>query len=62
MEEASVLAPFRYSGIIWSVIFGFLIWGELPDVWVLVGAVVVIASGLYIYWREQRIVATLKAS
>jgi len=54
MEEASVLAPFRYSGIIWGVIFGFIIWGDLPDVWVVVGALVVIASGLYIYWREQR--------
>ncbi len=54
LEEASVLAPFRYSGIIWGVLFGFLIWGELPDRWVVAGAAVVIASGLYIYWREQR--------
>lgn len=54
LEEASVLAPFRYSGIIWGVLFGFLIWGDLPDSWVVVGAVVVIGSGLYIYWREQR--------
>ncbi len=54
LEEASVLAPFRYSGIIWGVLFGFLIWGDLPDRWVIAGAVVVIGSGLYIYWREQR--------
>ncbi len=54
IEEASVLAPFRYSGIIWSVLFGYLIWGVLPDRWVMVGALVVITSGLYIYWREQR--------
>jgi drug/metabolite transporter (DMT)-like permease len=54
LEEASVLAPFRYSGIIWGVLFGFLIWGDLPDRWVVAGAIVVIASGLYIYWREQR--------
>lgn len=53
LEEASVLAPFRYSGIIWGVLFGFLIWGELPDSGVVVGAIVVIASGLYIYWRER---------
>jgi len=54
LEEASVLAPFRYSGIIWGVLFGFLIWGQLPDEGVVTGALVVIASGLYIYWRERR--------
>ena len=57
LEEASVLAPFRYSGIIWGLIFGFLIWGQLPDSGVVLGAMVVIASGLYIYWRERRHVA-----
>lgn len=54
MEEASVLAPFRYSGIIWSVLFGFLVWGQLPESQVVIGAIVVIGSGLYIFWREQR--------
>jgi len=54
LEEASVLAPFRYTGIIWGVLFGFLIWGDLPDSGVMTGAMVVIASGLYIYWRERR--------
>jgi drug/metabolite transporter (DMT)-like permease len=61
LEEASVLAPFRYSGIIWGVLFGFLIWGDLPDRWVVTGAAVVIASGLYIYWREQRAGVSAKA-
>ena len=56
LEEASVLAPFRYTGIIWGVLFGFIIWGDLPDQWVIAGALVVISSGLYIYWREQRVV------
>ena len=56
LEEASVLAPFRYTGIVWGVLFGFLIWGVLPDRWVIVGAIVVIASGLYIFWRERRAV------
>lgn len=54
LEEASVLAPFRYTGIIWGVLFGFLIWGDLPDSKVVLGAIVVIGSGLYIYWRERR--------
>lgn len=54
IEEASLLAPFRYTGIIWGVLFGFLIWGQLPDNQVFVGAVLVIVSGLYIYRRERR--------
>jgi drug/metabolite transporter (DMT)-like permease len=54
LEEASVLAPFRYTGIIWGVLFGYLFWGDLPDRWVVVGAIIVITSGLYIYWREQK--------
>lgn len=54
LEEASVLAPFRYTGIIWGVLFGYLIWGQLPDRQVVLGAMVVIASGLYIYWRKRR--------
>jgi len=57
LEEASLLAPFRYTGIIWGVLFGYLIWGHLPSSKVVVGAVVVIASGLYIYWRERRLAA-----
>ena len=54
LEEASVLAPLRYTGIIWGVLFGFLFWGDLPDRWVIVGAVVVIMSGVYIYWRKRK--------
>lgn len=54
IEEASVLAPFRYTGIIWGLLFGYLIWGQLPDGQVFIGAILVIVSGLYIYWRERR--------
>lgn len=53
LEEASALAPFRYSGIVWAAVFGFLIWGHLPDRWIIVGAAIVISSGLYIAWRER---------
>ncbi|MBT5108305.1 MAG: DMT family transporter [Rhodospirillaceae bacterium] len=52
--EAKVLAPLRYSAILWSVILGYLVWGDLPDSWTIVGTAVVIASGLYILHREYR--------
>ena len=50
--EASILAPFRYSGLIWAVILGFVIWGDIPDIWLIFGSVLVISSGLYILQRE----------
>jgi len=52
--EASVVAPMQYSQMIWAVLFGWLFFSEIPDLWTLVGAVVIIASGLYILFRESR--------
>jgi drug/metabolite transporter (DMT)-like permease len=52
--EAKVLAPMRYSAILWSVILGYLVWGDLPDSWTITGTTIVIASGLYILHREYR--------
>ncbi len=50
---ASVLAPFTYSAILWMTISGYLVFGDLPDQWTIVGAVIVVASGLYVFHREQ---------
>lgn len=48
----SVLAPFEYTALIAGAIAGYLIWDEVPDRWVVSGALVIIASGLYIVYRE----------
>lgn len=50
---ASLLAPFSYSGILWMTMSGYLVFGHLPDEWTVVGAAVVIASGLYVVHRER---------
>ncbi len=50
--EAALLAPFKYANMIWAVIFGFVLWGDLPDAWTLSGATFVIVCGLYIVYRE----------
>ena len=55
MGEAAVVSPLRYSSIIWVVIFGYVFWGELPDMMVVSGVVIVICSGLYILHRETRL-------
>ena len=51
--DASVLAPFSYTQLLWVSILGFLIFGEVPDVWTVVGAAFIVASGLYTAHRER---------
>jgi drug/metabolite transporter (DMT)-like permease len=48
------VAPFNYAILIWTVIFGYVIFGDLPGPWTLLGATVIVASGLYILKRERR--------
>lgn len=50
--ETTLVAPFEYGAIIYATILGVTIWGEWPDIWSLLGIVVLIASGLYIWRRE----------
>ena len=52
LGPAAVISPFEYSALIWAALIGYLVWGELPDAYTLVGAVIVISSGLYIIYRE----------
>ena len=51
--DASVLAPFSYTQLLWVSILGFVIFGEIPDIWTVVGAVFIVASGLYTAHRER---------
>jgi len=55
LAPASVVAPFSYSSLLWATASGFLLFGDLPDTWTLTGAALIIASGLYIFHREQAI-------
>ena len=52
--EISFVAPFRYTSLIFSSLLGFFFFAELPDFWTLVGAAIVIASGLYTFYREAK--------
>lgn len=51
--DASVIAPFDYTSMIWALLIGWLVFDQLPDSFVLVGAVVVIASGIFVILRER---------
>lgn len=54
VAPAAVVAPTQYSQILWATAFGALFFDELPDVWVGIGATIIIASGVFIVWRESR--------
>jgi S-adenosylmethionine uptake transporter len=60
--EAVVVAPMQYSQIIWAVVFGTLFFAETPDMMTLVGAAIVISSGVYIVWREARLKPAVPAA
>lgn len=50
--ETTLLAPFEYSGIVWTTALGGFIWAELPDAWDFAGIAVLVGAGLYIWHRE----------
>jgi drug/metabolite transporter (DMT)-like permease len=52
---ASAIAPFDYTAMIWAFLFGYFVFGELPTIYVYVGAVVVVGCGLFVVWRERRL-------
>ncbi len=51
---ASTLQPFHYVVLIWATIVGYLVFGDLPDAWTILGAAVIAGSGLYAFYRERR--------
>jgi drug/metabolite transporter (DMT)-like permease len=50
---AAVVAPFSYVSLLWATIFGFALFGDLPDAWTIVGALIIAGGGLYILHRER---------
>ncbi|WP_230530818.1 DMT family transporter [Microvirga roseola] len=53
--DTSVIAPFEYTTMIWALLFGWFVFGDLPTVTMLIGASIVAATGLFIVWREHRL-------
>jgi drug/metabolite transporter (DMT)-like permease len=52
IAPASLIAPFTYSQIIWALIAGWFVFGDLPDRWTLPGCAVIVASGPFVFNRE----------
>lgn len=54
LAEAGAIAPFGYTSLIWAALWGWLFWGVFPDQWTVIGAVIIVVAGLYIWSRENR--------
>lgn len=52
LGEVGLVGPFKYTSLVWAVLLGVLIWGDLPDAWTWIGSSLVVGSGLYIWHRE----------
>jgi drug/metabolite transporter (DMT)-like permease len=55
LAPAAVLSPFVYSEIVWVIVLGYLVFGDLPNRWTLVGCTIIVASGLYLLHRERMV-------
>lgn len=59
--DVAVVAPFRYSIILYAVLAGFIVWGEMPDAASWIGIAIVVAAGLYTFMRERKLARTARA-
>jgi drug/metabolite transporter (DMT)-like permease len=53
LAAASVVVPYQYTLIVWAIVLGYVVFGDVPDPFTLCGAAVIITAGLYIFWRER---------
>ncbi|MDJ0827938.1 MAG: DMT family transporter [Rhodobacter sp.] len=53
--EIAVIAPFRYTALLWALVLGLVVFAEFPDGLTLVGAAIVVATGIYTFYRERRL-------
>jgi drug/metabolite transporter (DMT)-like permease len=54
LAPASVVVPYQYTMLVWAILFGYLVFGDVPDRFMLAGSAIIVAAGLYIFHREQR--------
>ena len=66
LGPAAMIAPFRYTSLLWALIIGFAVWGDAPDPWIMAGGAVIVAAGILMLRSEAPVhrapVATLDAA
>ena len=55
VAPAATVTPFNYSGLIWATLFGFLLFGDLPDLWTVAGGCIIVGSSLYVLARRRKL-------
>lgn len=55
LADAATVAPFQYTLLFWAVIFGYLVFGDVPRLAMLAGAVIIVGAGLFIFFRGQKV-------
>ena len=55
LAPASTVAPYQYSMILWAVMFGYAVFGDLPQMTTALGAAIIVGAGLYIFLRERQL-------
>jgi drug/metabolite transporter (DMT)-like permease len=58
LAEAGAIAPFGYTGLIWAGVWGALFFGQIPDGWTILGALIIVAAGIYVWSREAALART----
>jgi drug/metabolite transporter (DMT)-like permease len=60
VAQANVVAPFEYTALVWGVLYGWLVWNELPEPWTWAGIAIIVAAGIYVLYRERTVAAEAK--
>ena len=53
LAPASVVVPYQYTMLVWAILLGYVVFGDVPDRFMLAGSTIIVAAGLYIFHREQ---------
>ena len=51
--DVAFVAPFRYTILIWAILLGVVIFGDIPDSWTLLGSGIIVATGVFTFYRER---------
>ena len=54
LAPTTAVSPFYYLMLVWALVIGYLVWGDLPTVALLVGSGIVVACGLFLLWNEAQ--------
>jgi drug/metabolite transporter (DMT)-like permease len=61
LAPATAVSPFYYLMLVWALVIGFVVWGDVPTAGLLAGSGIVVASGLFLLWREARMQRAMSA-